>query len=67
MPRKPITWIGSLVILAAGGFCFLALLKYRNALGTVDTRSGLVTVALFLAIALAGVALFLWYYFNERR
>ncbi len=67
MPHKPITWIGSFIILAAGVFCFFALLKYKNALGTADARFNLFTVASFLALALAGVAIFLWYYFNERR
>ena len=67
MPRKSVTWIGSLVILAAGGFCCWALLKYRNAYGIVDTRFNLLTLGAFLAPVVAAVAISLWYYFNERR
>jgi len=67
MPRKPITWIGSFVILAAGGFCCWALLNYRADYGAVDTRFNLITVGAFLAPAVAVVAIFLWYYFNEKR
>ncbi len=66
MPHKPITWIGSVIILAAGGFCCWALLRYRNDYGIVDTRFNLLTAFAFLALALAAVAIFLWYYFNER-
>jgi len=67
MPHKPITWIGSFIILAAGVFCCWALLRYRNDYGIVDTRFNLLTAGSFLAIAVAAVATFLWYYFNERR
>ena len=67
MPHKPITWVGSFVILAAGGFCCWALLQYRNAYGIVDTRFNLLTVAAFLSLAVAAVAIFLWYYFNEKQ
>ena len=67
MPHKPITWIGSFVIVVAGGFCCWALLKYRDAYGIVDTKFNLLTVGAFLAPVVAIVAIFLWYYFNERR
>ncbi|MFC2036135.1 hypothetical protein ACFLUJ_08480 [Chloroflexota bacterium] len=67
MPRKPITWIGSFVILAAGGFCCWALLSYRADYGIAGTRFNLLTVGAFLAPVVAVVAVFLWYYVNERR
>ena len=67
MPHKPITWIGSFIILAAGVFCCWALLQYRDAYGIVDTRFKLLTFGVFLAPVVAAVAIFLWYYFNERR
>ena len=66
MPRKPITWIGSIIALGTGIFCSLALLKYRSAFTTADIQYNLSTVGVFLAPVLAGVAIFLWYYFNER-
>lgn len=66
MARKPITWIGSLVILAAGGFCWWALAKYRTAYGIVDTRYTLLTVGIFVAPVVAVIATSLWYYFNEK-
>jgi len=67
MPKKPITWVGSIVILAAGVFCTWSLLRYRNAYGVMDTRSYLITgAALFLAPILVVVAIYLWHYFNER-
>ena len=66
MPKKPITWIGSIIILAVGIFCCWALIQYRNDIATVDTQYRLLTAGVFLAPALAAVAIFLWYYFNER-
>ena len=67
MPRKLITWIGSVVILAAGGFCCWALLNYRADYGVADTRFNLLTVGAVLTPVVAIVAIFLWYYVNERR
>ena len=67
MIQKPIIWIGSLVILAAGGFCWWALLRYRNAYGIIDSRYNLLTVGLFAAPVVAVVATSLWCYFNKKR
>ncbi len=66
MPKKPITWIGSIIILAVGIFCCWALLQHRNDMTVVDIQFHLLTAAAFLAPALAALAIFLWYYFNER-
>ncbi|MFC2020632.1 hypothetical protein ACFLU1_02420 [Chloroflexota bacterium] len=66
MPQKTITWIGSFVIVAAGGFCWWALLRYRNAYGIIDTRYNLLTVGTFLVPVVVVVAISLWYYFNEK-
>ena len=66
MPRKPITWIGSIIILAAGIFCFWAVTQYRNEYTVVDTRYNLLTVAAFGALPVAALAISIWYYFNER-
>ncbi len=66
MPRKPITWISSIIILAAGVFCYWAVMQYRNDLAVVDTQYHLLTVAAFAAIPVAALAIFLLYYFTER-
>ena len=66
MPRKPITWIGLFFIAAAGGFCWWALLKYRDAYGIVDAKFNLLTLGMFLTPVVAALAIFLWYYFNEK-
>jgi len=66
MPHKPITWVGSLVIIAAGGFCSWALLGYREAYGVVDTTYKLLSVGVFAAPVVAIIAMSLWYYFNEK-
>ena len=66
MPRKPITWIGSIIILAAGGFCFWSVLQYRNEMADTGTQTGLLTAAAFSAIPVAALAIFLLYYFIER-
>ena len=67
MPQKAITWIGSVVILVAGGFCWWALMRYRDAYGIVDTRFNMLTIGAYLVPVVALVAIFLWYYFNEKR
>ncbi|MFC2006646.1 hypothetical protein ACFLUQ_00555 [Chloroflexota bacterium] len=66
MPKKTITWIGSIFILAAVVFCCWALLQQRSEMAAVGRQLGLVTAAVFLAPVLAALAIFLWYYFNER-
>ena len=66
MPKKVITWIGSIIILAGGIFCCWALFQYRNDMTVIDTRFHLVTIGAFLAPVLAVIAIFLWYYFNEK-
>ncbi len=66
MPRKPITWIGLIIILAAGIFCCWAVIQYRNDYALVDARYYLLTVAAFGALPVAALAIFLWYYFIER-
>ncbi len=66
MPRKPITWISSVIILAAGIFCYWAVIQYRNELTVVDTSYYLLTVAAFAAFPMAALAIFLFYYFIER-
>jgi len=66
MPRKRITWIGSIIILAAGVFCFWALLQYRTRLVAAARQTDLVSVGAFLALLVTALAIFLWYYFNEK-
>ena len=66
MPRKPITWISSIVVLAAGTFCFWSLFQYRNELAAVNAPNTLVTVAAFGALPVTALAIFLLYYFIER-
>ncbi len=66
MPRKRITWIGSVVILGAGIFCFWALSQSRTKFLPAGTRFHLVTVGAFVALAVTALAIFLWYYFNEK-
>ncbi len=67
MPRKTSTWVGLIIVLAAGGFCFWALARYRNDYGVIDTTFRLLTASLFLVPAVAIGAIAFWYYFNERR
>jgi hypothetical protein len=67
MPRKPITWIGSIIILAAGVFCCWAVIQYRNDYAAVGAQHHLLTVAAFGALPVAALAIFLLYYFIERR
>lgn len=66
MPRKPITWVGSIIILAAGIFCSWALFQYRSGLPRADTSFVMVSTAGIAAPVLTVLAIFLWYYFNER-
>jgi len=66
MPRKYVTWIGSFVILAAGGFCLWTLLQYKSKMVVAGAQSSFVNAAIYFVPALAIVAIFLWYYFNER-
>ncbi len=66
MPRKPITWISSVIILAAGVFCYWAVIQYRNEMTAAGMQTGLLTVAAFGAIPVAVLAIFLLYYFIER-
>jgi len=67
MPHKPITWIGSFLIVAAGGFCWWALMQLKDAIGIADARFTLVTVGVWAAPIVAVLAIFLWYFVNERR
>ena len=66
MPRKPIVWIGSIIILAAGIFCGWAVMQYRGELAVVDAQYRLLTIAAFGALPVAALAIFLFYYFIER-
>ena len=66
MPRKLVTWLGWLIIVAAGTFCCIALLNYRDAFEVVDTTYKLLTIGAFVAPLVAVVTIFLWYYFNEK-
>ena len=67
MPKKRITWIGSFIILAAGVFCCWALFRYRANFASSSAQYNLVTGGAFLALAVAALAIFLWYHFNEKR
>lgn len=66
MPKKPVTWIGSLVILGAGAFCISGLSRYRSQITSSNARFELLTWAMFLAVAVALLAVYLLYYFNEK-
>ena len=66
MPRKPITWVGSVIILAAAAFCSWSLLQYRDEVAAVGRQTGLLTVAVFITIPVAALAIFLLYYFIEK-
>ena len=67
MPRKPITWIGSIIVLAAGVFCFWALMQRRSEMLAAGMPTDLITVALFFAPVFAALAIILLYYFVERQ
>ena len=66
MPKKPITWIGLIVILAVGIFCSWSLLQYRNNMTAADAQFSVITIGVYVAPVLAMAAIFLWYYFNEK-
>ncbi|MEK7353356.1 MAG: hypothetical protein AABZ77_02475 [Chloroflexota bacterium] len=67
MPKKPVTWIGAIIILGAGIYCFSGLFQYRSKLPASSTQVPLVTGAAFLALVLAIGAIFFWYYLNEKQ
>ena len=67
MPKKPITWIGAVVIMAAGIYCFSGLFKYKSKLAPASTQIPLVTGVAFLALALAIGAVIFWAYLNEKQ
>ncbi len=67
MPKKPITWIGSVVILAVGVFSFWSLLQSKSPFLPTGTRYQLATTGTYLAPVITVVAIFLWYYFNEKQ
>ncbi|MFH1382158.1 MAG: hypothetical protein ABIH70_04605 [Chloroflexota bacterium] len=66
MPRKRITWVGSVVILAAGVFSFWSLFQARSNFIPTGTRYLIANVGAYAAIAVTILAIFLWYYFNEK-
>ncbi len=66
MLKHPTTWIGIIIILAAGIYSSVTLIQYRNALVSVSPRLQLVTGGVFLVPVVTALAIFLWYYFNER-
>jgi uncharacterized membrane-anchored protein len=66
MPRKPVTWIGSVVILAAGIFSFWSLFQSRTKFLPSGIRFHLVTIGAFAVPAVVALAIFLWYYLNEK-
>jgi hypothetical protein len=66
MTHKVMVWVGSLVIIAAGAFCFLSLLKYRSHLEAANPRFLLVDGATFLSLPIAIGAIVLWVYFNKK-
>jgi hypothetical protein len=66
MSHKVMTWAGSAVILGAGIFCFLNLLKYRSHLEATNPRFLFVDAATFLSLPIAIGAIVLWVYFNRK-
>jgi hypothetical protein len=67
MPKKRITWIGSILILAIGAFSFWTLFQSRSHFLASGTRFHLATVGTFLAPVITVTAIYLWYYFNEKQ
>ena len=67
MPKKPVTWIGAIIILGAGIYCFSGLFQYRSKLPASSTQVPLVTGAAFLALVLAIGAVIFWAYLNEKQ
>lgn len=66
MPKKPITWVGVVVILVAGAFCFSGLVQYQAKLPASSTQSPWIVLASFAAVLVSLGAISLWYYFNEK-
>ncbi len=66
MPKKPITWVGAVVILAAGVFCFSGLMQYRAKLPASSTQIPWIVLASIGAALVSLGAISLWYYFNEK-
>ncbi len=64
---KTTTWIGLAVILAAGIFSSVSLFQSRVKFLPTGTHYRLATVGGFAAIAVAILAMGLWYFFNEKR
>ena len=66
VPRKLTTWIGFVVILAAGVFSFLSLYQSRSKFVPGGTRYHIATIGAFAALVVMALAMFLWYYFSEK-
>jgi drug/metabolite transporter (DMT)-like permease len=66
MPKKPITWVGAVVVLAAGVFCFLELMRHLTRLPPSSSQSPWIILAAFATILVTLVAIYLWYWFNEK-
>jgi hypothetical protein len=66
MPKKTVTWVGFVIILAAGVFCSWSLFQARTHFLPAGTRFYLATAGGFLSPVVTIVAIFLWYYFNEK-
>ncbi len=67
MPKKPVTWIGAVVILGSGIYCFSGLFSYKSKLAPASAQIPLVTGAAFLALALTIGAVIFWAYLNEKQ
>jgi hypothetical protein len=67
MPKKPITWVGAAVILAAGIFCFLSVMKYLSKIPATSSRHPWIVLASFATVIVSLGAIYLWYFFNEKR
>ncbi|MDD5082137.1 MAG: hypothetical protein PHU08_02060 [Dehalococcoidales bacterium] len=66
MPQKRTTWIGFIVILAAGIFASWSLFQSRVKFLPTGTRYELATAGAYAAPLVAILAMVLWYYFNEK-
>ncbi len=67
MPRKPITWIGSIIILAAGIFSAVSLFLSRTKFVPAGFRFNLVTIGSFVALVITAIVVLIWYYVNEKQ